>query len=181
MAPEVSQCARLAQIAQGPGGRLTSRAAAADAPRGSELAQTLKVPSDALLGLTPVVEKASPRAARLLKRLQKIADLPATDQRTIPNLLDALHAARQRTRPPARATASRSTRKSPAIRPGLRIPAIVNTQIGIVITWIGPRDQCWPHAGLFRRPTEAPPFAMMTLRARSDGRCEAGDHRWHRR
>ena len=71
------------------------------------LAQALKVSSDELLGLKPLTEKRSPRTARLLKRLQKIEDLPAADQRTILKLLDALHAARQRTRPRTRATASR--------------------------------------------------------------------------
>ncbi len=71
-----------------------------------DLAQALTVSSDELLGLKPIVEKRSPRTARLLKRLQKIEDLPAADQRTVLKLLDALHAARQRTRP-RRATASR--------------------------------------------------------------------------
>jgi hypothetical protein len=72
-----------------------------------ELAQTLKVSSDELLGLKPVVEKQSPRAARLLKRLRKIDDLPPADQRTILKLVDALHAALQRERPRARAIAGR--------------------------------------------------------------------------
>lgn len=71
-----------------------------------DLAQALKVSSDELLGLKPLTEKRSPRAARLLKRLQKIEDLPAADQRTVLKLLDALHAARQRERP-RRVTASR--------------------------------------------------------------------------
>jgi hypothetical protein len=35
--------------------------------------------------------------APLLKRLEKITDLPITDQRTVLKLLDALHAARLRT------------------------------------------------------------------------------------
>lgn len=63
-----------------------------------DLAQTLKVSSDELLGLKPISEKRSPRTARLLKRLQKIEDLPTADQRTVLKLLDALHAARQRER-----------------------------------------------------------------------------------
>ena len=42
-------------------------------------------------------EKPAPKTARLLKHLQKIADLPPADQRTVLKLLDALHAARRRT------------------------------------------------------------------------------------
>lgn len=70
----------------------------------AELAQALQVSADELLGLKPVVEKRSPQRARLLKRLEKITDLPATDQRTVLKLLDALHAARRRIRPRARAS-----------------------------------------------------------------------------
>jgi transcriptional regulator with XRE-family HTH domain len=70
----------------------------------ADLAQALKVSADELLGLKPVTEKRAPKTARLLKRLQKIADLPAADQRTVLRLLDALHAARQRERPQARAS-----------------------------------------------------------------------------
>jgi transcriptional regulator with XRE-family HTH domain len=72
-----------------------------------DLAQALKVSSDELLGLKPISEKRSPRTARLLKRLQKIEDLPTADQRTVLKLLDALHAARQRTQPRRRAAAGR--------------------------------------------------------------------------
>lgn len=72
-----------------------------------DLTQALKVSSDELLGLKPLTEKRSPRTARLLKRLQKIEDLPTADQRTVLKLLDALHAARQRTRPRPRAAAGR--------------------------------------------------------------------------
>lgn len=68
------------------------------------LAQALTVSADELLGLKPVVEKRSPQRACLLKRLEKITDLPATDQRTVLKLLDALHAARLRVRPKARAS-----------------------------------------------------------------------------
>jgi transcriptional regulator with XRE-family HTH domain len=64
----------------------------------ADLAQALHVSADELLGLKPVTAKRSQRAARLLKRLQKIEELPATDQRTVLKLLDALHAARERTR-----------------------------------------------------------------------------------
>lgn len=63
----------------------------------ADLATVLKVSTDELLGLKAVAEKRSPKHARLLKRLQKIQDLPAVDQRTDLKLLDALHAARART------------------------------------------------------------------------------------
>jgi len=46
----------------------------------------------------------APKAARLLKRMQKIADLAPADQRTVLKLLDALHESRPRTsRPRAKA------------------------------------------------------------------------------
>ncbi len=64
------------------------------------LARALKVSADELLGLKAVTEKTTPKAARLLKRLQKITDLPAADQRTVLKLLDALHESRQRTNRP---------------------------------------------------------------------------------
>jgi|GEM_PF-975113 len=66
----------------------------------AHLARALKVTSDELLGLKPATEKPSPKTARLLKRLQKITDLPAADQRTVLKLLDALHESRQRTSGP---------------------------------------------------------------------------------
>jgi hypothetical protein len=72
----------------------------------AELAQALKVSADELLGLKPVSEKAAPKTARLLKRLQKVAELPAADQRTVLKLVDALHESRQRTaRPRSKARA----------------------------------------------------------------------------
>lgn len=70
----------------------------------ADLARALKVSADELLGLEAMAEKPAPKTARLLKRLQKIADLPAVDQRTVLKLLDALHAARLRVRPKARAS-----------------------------------------------------------------------------
>lgn len=63
----------------------------------ADLATALKVSTDELLGLKASTERRSPKRARLLKRLQKIEDLPAVDQRTVLRLLDALHAARART------------------------------------------------------------------------------------
>jgi hypothetical protein len=58
------------------------------------------VTADELLGLRPASEKPSPKTARLLKRLQKLTDLPPADQRTVLKLLDALHESCQRTRRP---------------------------------------------------------------------------------
>ncbi len=61
------------------------------------LAQALHVSVEEVLGTSQVADKTRPRTARLLKRLRKIEDLPAGDQRTVLKLLDALHAARART------------------------------------------------------------------------------------
>jgi hypothetical protein len=73
----------------------------------ADLARTLRVTSDELLGLKPATDKPSPKTARLLKRLQKIEELPAADQRTVLKLLDALHESRQRTaRPRAKTRAA---------------------------------------------------------------------------
>jgi len=73
----------------------------------ADLARALRVSADELLGLKPIQEKQSPKSARLLKRLQKIADLPPADQRTVLKLLDALHESRQRTsRPRSKAHAT---------------------------------------------------------------------------
>jgi len=71
----------------------------------ADLARALKVSSDELLGLKAVQEKQSPKAARLLKRLQKVADLPPADQRTVLKLVDALAEARRQTRPRTKARA----------------------------------------------------------------------------
>jgi transcriptional regulator with XRE-family HTH domain len=72
----------------------------------AHLARTLKVTSDELLGLKPATDKPSPKTARLLKRLRKIEDLPAADQRTVLKLLDALHESRRRTTRPSRSRAA---------------------------------------------------------------------------
>jgi hypothetical protein len=63
----------------------------------ADLTRALKVSADELLGLKAVTEKTTPKAAGLLKRLQKITDLPPADQRTVLKLLDALHESRLRT------------------------------------------------------------------------------------
>lgn len=84
----------------------------------ADLARTLRVSADELLGLKPISEKQTPKAPRLLKRLQKIADLPAADQRTVLKLLDALHESSQRTSRPrtkARAASSLSGEESPRL------------------------------------------------------------------
>jgi len=62
-----------------------------------DLARTLRVSTDTLLGVTPLPTTPSPKTARLLKRLQPIAALPA-DQRAILKLVDALLDTRRRTR-----------------------------------------------------------------------------------
>jgi transcriptional regulator with XRE-family HTH domain len=62
------------------------------------LARALKVSADELLGLKPVTEKTSPKTARLLKRLRRIEELPAADQRAVLKLVDALLETRRRTR-----------------------------------------------------------------------------------
>lgn len=48
-----------------------------------DLAMTLKVTSDELLGIKPLKEKASPKKARLLKRLEKVDELPPADKRAV--------------------------------------------------------------------------------------------------
>ena len=62
---------------------------------------------DELLGRKAMTEKTTPKAARLLKRLEQITDFPPAGQRTALKLLDALHESRQRTsRPRAKARAA---------------------------------------------------------------------------
>ena len=55
-----------------------------------DFARALKVSTDALLGLTPTTERVSPKTARLLKRLRRIAELPPADQRSVLKLVDAM-------------------------------------------------------------------------------------------
>jgi transcriptional regulator with XRE-family HTH domain len=75
-----------AQSAQPPGALLV------------DLARALKVSTDELLGVKPVTEKLSPKTARLLKRLRRIEELPAADQRAVLKLVDAMLDTRRRTR-----------------------------------------------------------------------------------
>lgn len=55
-----------------------------------DLAKALRISTDQLLGLKLPKEKRSPRTARLLKRLQRIEQLPTTDQRVVLKLVDGL-------------------------------------------------------------------------------------------
>jgi transcriptional regulator with XRE-family HTH domain len=79
-----------AQSAQPPGALLV------------DLARALKVSTDELLGVKPITEKLSPKTARLLKRLQRIEELPPADQRAVLKLVDAMLDTRRRSTPPPR-------------------------------------------------------------------------------
>ena len=65
-----------------------------------DFARALKVSADALLGLTPTTERVSPKTARLLKRLTRIAELPPADQRAVLKLIDAMLDTHRRSTPP---------------------------------------------------------------------------------
>ncbi len=67
------------------------------------LARVLRCSTDALLGVKPVSDTLSPKTARLLKRLQRIEELPPADQRAVLKLVDAMLDTRRRSTPPARA------------------------------------------------------------------------------
>jgi transcriptional regulator with XRE-family HTH domain len=67
------------------------------------LARALKVSTDELLGVKPVRDTLAPKTARLLKRLQRIEELPPADQRAVLKLVDAMLDTRRRAAPPARA------------------------------------------------------------------------------
>jgi transcriptional regulator with XRE-family HTH domain len=67
-----------------------------------DLARTLKISADELLGLKPVSATTSPKTARLLKRLQRIEEIPPADQRTVLKLVDAMLDTRRRATPAAR-------------------------------------------------------------------------------
>jgi transcriptional regulator with XRE-family HTH domain len=68
-----------------------------------DFARALKVSADELLGLAPIAERVSPKTARLLKRLTRIAELPPADQRAVLKLVDAMLDTRRRSAPPSRA------------------------------------------------------------------------------
>jgi len=59
------------------------------------------VTADELLGLKPVNDESFPKAPRLPKRPQGIADLPAADQRIALKLVMAPTEARRHTKPRA--------------------------------------------------------------------------------
>jgi transcriptional regulator with XRE-family HTH domain len=63
-----------------------------------DLARALRISTDELLGLTPLVEQIPPKLARLRKRLQRVEVLPAADQRAVLKLIDVLYETHQRTR-----------------------------------------------------------------------------------
>lgn len=56
----------------------------------ADLARALGVTADELLGLQPTQTRPSPQKARMLKRLERVADLPAADRRAVFKLVDAL-------------------------------------------------------------------------------------------
>lgn len=56
----------------------------------ADLARALGVAVDELLGTKPLKEKPHPRTARLRKRLQRVEDLPAVDQKAVLKFVDAL-------------------------------------------------------------------------------------------
>lgn len=55
-----------------------------------DLARALLVTTDELLGMEPLKEKITPKQARLRKRLQRVEELPAADQRAVLKFVDAL-------------------------------------------------------------------------------------------
>ena len=57
-----------------------------------ELARALGVTTDELLGLEEIAEEElpSPREARLMKRLSRVAELPPADQKAVLRFVDAL-------------------------------------------------------------------------------------------
>ena len=71
-----------------------------------DLAQALRCSLDELMGLKAPVERTPPKTARLRKRLQKVEELPAADQRTVLKLVEALAEARRQTKPRVRARAA---------------------------------------------------------------------------
>lgn len=55
-----------------------------------DLARTLGVTTHELLGMEPLREKITPKQARIRKRLQRVEELPAADQRAVLKFVDAL-------------------------------------------------------------------------------------------
>ncbi|MEP6766319.1 MAG: helix-turn-helix transcriptional regulator, partial [Gemmatimonadaceae bacterium] len=55
-----------------------------------DFARALHVTTDALPGLKPMTDTLASKTARLLKRLQRIEELPPADQRAVLKLVDAM-------------------------------------------------------------------------------------------
>jgi len=55
-----------------------------------DLARALRVSTDELLGVKPIKDRKNPKTARLVKRLQKVEQLPPADQRTVLKLIEGL-------------------------------------------------------------------------------------------
>jgi len=53
-----------------------------------DLARVLGVTTDELLGVKPLRDTPSPKVARLLKRLERLADLPPAEQRAVLKVVD---------------------------------------------------------------------------------------------
>lgn len=74
-----------------------------------ELARALQVSADELLGLAPLRDTPSPKVARLLKRIERLAELPAAEQRAVLKVVDGFldsftpATPRRRAAPPPRA------------------------------------------------------------------------------
>lgn len=65
-----------------------------------DFARALHVKTDALLGSKPLIDTLAPKTARLLKRLQRIEELPLADQRAVLKIVDAMLDTRRRATPP---------------------------------------------------------------------------------
>ncbi|MCC6930036.1 MAG: helix-turn-helix transcriptional regulator [Gemmatimonadaceae bacterium] len=63
------------------------------------LAQAIGVPADTLRGLAPARLTTRPGTAKLLKRLQRIEELPLPDQRAVLKIVDGLLETHRRTKP----------------------------------------------------------------------------------
>lgn len=55
-----------------------------------DLARALGVTTDEMLGVKPSKGLSDPKTARLVKRLRRIEELPAADQRAVLKVLDAM-------------------------------------------------------------------------------------------
>src|SRR4051794_39755695 len=53
-----------------------------------DLARALKLSADELLGLTPLRDTPSPKIARLLERMERLAELPDAEQRAVLKVVD---------------------------------------------------------------------------------------------